>query len=74
MNFFMIENLNYLISMSLVLSAIPLMIVKTLVRILQKSQENGQKRANTNTGTEEHAKSQEEAIKKSTIGQALVKS
>ncbi|GJY41528.1 reverse transcriptase domain-containing protein [Tanacetum coccineum] len=32
------------------------------------------KRANTNTGTEEHAKSREEAIKKSTIGQALVKS
>ncbi|GKF42133.1 hypothetical protein Tco_0125475, partial [Tanacetum coccineum] len=33
------------------------------VRILQKSQENGQNRANTNTGTEEHTKSRENAIK-----------
>ncbi|GJZ22660.1 retrovirus-related pol polyprotein from transposon TNT 1-94 [Tanacetum coccineum] len=33
------------------------------VRIKQKSQENGQNRTNTDTGTEEHAKSQEKAIK-----------
>ncbi|GJS23922.1 reverse transcriptase domain-containing protein [Tanacetum coccineum] len=33
------------------------------VRIKQKSQENGQKRTNTNIGTEEHAKSREKAIK-----------
>ncbi|GJV88751.1 hypothetical protein Tco_1532689 [Tanacetum coccineum] len=33
------------------------------VRILQKSQENGQNRTNTDTGTEEHIKSQENAIK-----------
>ncbi|GKE24641.1 hypothetical protein Tco_1436153 [Tanacetum coccineum] len=32
MNFFMIENLTYLISISLVLSAIPLMTMKTLFR------------------------------------------
>ncbi|GKE42469.1 hypothetical protein Tco_1469753, partial [Tanacetum coccineum] len=45
------------------------------VRIKQKSQENGKNRAKTNTGTEEHTKSQENAIKvkngqlKSTFGQ-----
>ncbi|GKB22719.1 reverse transcriptase domain-containing protein [Tanacetum coccineum] len=33
------------------------------VRIMQKSQENGQKRTNTDTGTEEHTKSWENAIK-----------
>ncbi|GJU23073.1 reverse transcriptase domain-containing protein [Tanacetum coccineum] len=33
------------------------------VRILQKSQENGQNRTITNTGMEEHTKSQENAIK-----------
>ncbi|GJU34880.1 reverse transcriptase domain-containing protein [Tanacetum coccineum] len=33
------------------------------VRILQKSQENGQNRTNTDTGTEEHTKSRENAIK-----------
>ncbi|GKB13332.1 hypothetical protein Tco_0847255 [Tanacetum coccineum] len=33
------------------------------VRILQKSQENGQNRTNTNTGTQEHTKSWENAIK-----------
>ncbi|GKC05017.1 retrovirus-related pol polyprotein from transposon TNT 1-94 [Tanacetum coccineum] len=36
------------------------------VRIKQKSQENGQKRANTNTGTEEHAKSREKTTKSQT--------
>ncbi|GJR56520.1 hypothetical protein Tco_1407041 [Tanacetum coccineum] len=43
------------------------------VRILQKPQENGQNRTNTDTGTEEHTKSRENAIKsdqlKSTFGQ-----
>ncbi|GKA06700.1 putative reverse transcriptase domain-containing protein [Tanacetum coccineum] len=43
------------------------------VRIQQKSQENGQNWTNTDTGTEEHAKSREKAIKssqlKSTFGQ-----
>ncbi|GJR08016.1 reverse transcriptase domain-containing protein [Tanacetum coccineum] len=34
------------------------------VRIKQKSQENGQNRTNTDTGTEEHAKSRENAIKR----------
>ncbi|GKA01390.1 hypothetical protein Tco_0674055 [Tanacetum coccineum] len=33
------------------------------VRISQKSQENGQNRTNTDTGTEEHTKSRENAIK-----------
>ncbi|GKD56182.1 hypothetical protein Tco_1289569 [Tanacetum coccineum] len=33
------------------------------VRIKQKSQENGQNRTNTDTGTEEHTKSQENAMK-----------
>ncbi|GJV09402.1 putative reverse transcriptase domain-containing protein [Tanacetum coccineum] len=43
------------------------------VRIKQKSQENGQNRTNTDTGTEEHAKSQENAIngqQKSNLGQS----
>ncbi|GKG14909.1 hypothetical protein Tco_0354509, partial [Tanacetum coccineum] len=43
------------------------------VRIKQKSQESGQNRANTDTGTEEQAKSWENAIKsgqlKSTFSQ-----
>ncbi|GKC12998.1 hypothetical protein Tco_1009780, partial [Tanacetum coccineum] len=42
------------------------------VRIMQKSQENGQSRTNTDTGTEEHTKSRENAIKgqqESTLGQ-----
>ncbi|GJY16880.1 hypothetical protein Tco_0387302 [Tanacetum coccineum] len=34
-----------------------------LVRIKQKSQENGQNQTNTDTGTEEHTKSRENAIK-----------
>ncbi|GJW99102.1 hypothetical protein Tco_0180910 [Tanacetum coccineum] len=38
-------------------------IMKAQVRILQKSQENGQNRTITNTGTEEHTKSRENAIK-----------
>ncbi|GKB12980.1 hypothetical protein Tco_0846903, partial [Tanacetum coccineum] len=36
---------------------------RSWVRILQISQENGQNRTNTNTGTEEHTKSWENAIK-----------
>ncbi|GJU13783.1 hypothetical protein Tco_1136179 [Tanacetum coccineum] len=42
------------------------------VRILQKSQENGQNRTNTDTGKEREYKSRENAIKgqqKSTLGQ-----
>ncbi|GKE81400.1 hypothetical protein Tco_1551400, partial [Tanacetum coccineum] len=34
-----------------------------MVRILQKSKENGQNRTITDTGTEEHTKSRENAIK-----------
>ncbi|GKC03261.1 hypothetical protein Tco_0994871 [Tanacetum coccineum] len=45
---------------------------QTWVRILQKSQENGQSRTNTDTGKEREYKSRENAIKgqqKSTLGQ-----
>ncbi|GKA50786.1 hypothetical protein Tco_0743859 [Tanacetum coccineum] len=37
--------------------------IEDMVRIKQKSQENGQNRTNTNTGTEEHTKSQKFSIK-----------
>ncbi|GJU58374.1 reverse transcriptase domain-containing protein [Tanacetum coccineum] len=46
--------------------------IPSKVRILQKSQENGQNRTNTNTGKDREYKSQENAIKgqqKSTLGQ-----
>ncbi|GJY87897.1 reverse transcriptase domain-containing protein [Tanacetum coccineum] len=43
--------------------AFKLIILGWNVRILQKSQENGQTRANSDTGTKEHTKSQENAIK-----------
>ncbi|GJX01683.1 putative ribonuclease H-like domain-containing protein, partial [Tanacetum coccineum] len=40
-----------------------LVMIEDVVRIKQKSQENGQNRTNTDTGTKEHAKSRENAIK-----------
>ncbi|GKB48060.1 reverse transcriptase domain-containing protein [Tanacetum coccineum] len=47
----------------------PIILPLSGVRIKQKSQENGSNRANSNTGTEEYARSREEAIKvkKSTL-------
>ncbi|GKF10163.1 hypothetical protein Tco_0048089, partial [Tanacetum coccineum] len=52
--------------------AIEIASLKKRVRIKQKSQENGQKRTNTDTRTEEHAKSREEAIKSKTSLKPLI--
>ncbi|GJV55552.1 hypothetical protein Tco_1456557 [Tanacetum coccineum] len=54
------------------LTAAVMYMLVSKVRILQKSQENGQNRTNTDTGKEREYKSRENAIKgqqKSTLGQ-----